>query len=787
MKYFQLIIFLGALSLTPRWLFAETIGIAVLQAERQSDDEQEPIDILFKQELEELFEGEFELDYTIYKVKSNDSAKQINALLDAAYRNRKVQYVLVLDLAANQVLGYRAVFKKPTFLPIVFNAQLLGYPRKNGGTGIRNFHYITQSVDFEKELSTFQSVAQFKHVVLVADPKMKKNVVRAMKTGIATQAKKAGVSLRIQAFVGQPQEFVDGLPENTDAVLYGSFPSASDSDINALINAVNEKGLPSFSLSGERYVRMGAFVTNNPDTDWKRLARHTAIHLQEVVLGAAIQDLPIYFESANRLIINMATSRKIKIAPSFDIISNADLINADDALSGTTYSLTDVATKAVAQNLSLVVQKLRSKQAQERVKEVRGALLPQINFSVGYQARRETENTRNGVVAEDSTDGSISLSQPLFREELWAAYTIEKYSALSEKELVREIELDIIQAATAAYLDVLRDQTSLKQNRYNLGITRENYRLATTRVAVGDSDKSDLYRWESELAVAKQSVLQAKAQLERSKQLLNRILNRPIKESVITTVETLENPTLLVSDDRITGLIRNRYSLDALTDFFVDLGVRRSPELKQIQAQLKANNRQLLSDERAYWVPDLDMNAEVSHVLSEERTGGVSAEGNDWIVGLELSLPLFEGGARAARMSQSALEIKEAQANLTNTRNTIEQEIRSQAETVHASYQSIELAKASEKAAQQNYDLVASSYAQGQVAIIVLLDAQEALIEARETSMNAVYTFLIDLMDMQRAIGAFDFFLTNTERLEFSEELMTYIKRNRKATRVRNP
>lgn len=97
-------------------------------------------------------------------------------------------------------------------------------------------------------------------------------------------------------------------------------------------------------------------------------------------------------------------------------------------------------------------------------------------------------------------------------------------------------------------------------------------------------------------------------------------------------------------------------------------------------------------------------------------------------------------------------------------------------EDAHATYNAIELAKVSEVASQKNYELVAASYAQGLQSIVDVLDAQEALIDAREASMNASYSFLINLMNLQRAIGSFDFFLTDTQRLEFTEDLIRRVQ-----------
>ncbi|MEM8498120.1 MAG: TolC family protein [Pseudomonadota bacterium] len=754
---------------------ARELGIAVL--ERATDNRAEidsQVSRLFRQEIKALFDGEHEPVFYSFPVEDDSSIAQIHASMDAAYEDSRIDYVLILDIAANQVAGRKAVYGKPTIVPIVLNARLSAYPEQEGASGVENLYYASQYFDFETELAAFSRIAPFRSAALVVDPIMESQLPAAARTELEQQAQRAGVTLLVVPFTSTSQ-VMDDLPDQLDAVFLGGFSRKSSAQISALIREINQRRLPSYSLSGEQYVRLGALATNLPDTDWSRTARLTAIRLQEIELGARAGELPVYFEAESGLIVNMATSRQIRVAPSFEVMTEALLINEDQDTTNVAYSLESVVRLAVDENLELLAQKHRVSRENSRTSEVRSGLLPRIDLGASYIKRKETASTRSGTFAKDSTDSSITLTQSVYNESLWASLDIQKYNALSEAELYRETELDITQTAATAYLDVLRAQTTLQQERYNLSITRENYRLAKTRVDVGSSDRSDLLRWESELALTQQSLLDADSQLRQRKQQVNRVLNRPITDNFNTTVESITNPALLISDQRVSDLIENRYSLDALTTFFVEQGLSRSPELKRLRSQLAASERQLKSDRRAYWLPEVDLVSQYTNNLDETRDGGVFIDDEDWTVELVFSLPLFEGGARSARKSQSQFEVFETQATIRNMQMLIEQEIRSQAEEVHASFMSIELAKRAERASQQNYDLVASSYSQGQVAITELLDAQETLISARESAMNASYAFLIDLMNFQRAVGGFDFFLASDERESLSNSLSEFI------------
>ena len=53
----------------------------------------------------------------------------------------------------------------------------------------------------------------------------------------------------------------------------------------------------------------------------------------------------------------------------------------------------------------------------------------------------------------------------------------------------------------------------------------------------------------------------------------------------------------------------------------------------------------------------------------------------------------------------------------------------------------------------------------------ILIDAQNAALVAQLSSANASYQFLLDLMEVQRAIGFFDFFVDPAEKEAWFQRL----------------
>jgi outer membrane protein TolC len=79
--------------------------------------------------------------------------------------------------------------------------------------------------------------------------------------------------------------------------------------------------------------------------------------------------------------------------------------------------------------------------------------------------------------------------------------------------------------------------------------------------------------------------------------------------------------------------------------------------------------------------------------------------------------------------------------------------------------------KAARDAARRNLTLVTDAYVRGIKSIIDLIDAQNQALVANQQAANAVYDFLIDLMDVQRSAGSFFLFAPQEERDGWLERL----------------
>ena len=264
---------------------------------------------------------------------------------------------------------------------------------------------------------------------------------------------------------------------------------------------------------------------------------------------------------------------------------------------------------------------------------------------------------------------------------------------------------------------------------------------------------------------------------------MNRILNRPIEESFATIETGLDDPELVTSFQQIRPYIDNRQSFRIFRRFMVEAAFEGSPELRQFDAAISAQERVLLAGKREFYVPTVGLQADLTG-FKNAGAGSTAPElppdlgfmfgrpnSLNWTVAVSASLPVFQGGALRARRTRAQIEIDDLTLQREATRQRIEQRIRSILHQAGASFATIELSQAAAGAAGRNLELVTDSYRAGVVDIIRLIDAQNQALVAEPVAANSVFDYLIDLMGVQRATGRFDYFRSPEERKELLGKL----------------
>ncbi|MEA2091159.1 MAG: TolC family protein [Campylobacterota bacterium] len=617
-------------------------------------------------------------------------------------------------------------------------------------------------------MNSFRKVVDFKNIALISDALISEVMPKLGKKG-RKEALKLGVKITpVKHHGGSVKELLSKLPKDIDAVMIGALSRMSVKQKSELLKGLIERGLPSYSMVNSQLVEQGALMTTIPSESTKQIARRMALNLQATLLGDNPKDMNIFISEPRRLIINMQTAHQLQISLSFKVMLEAQRIHEVNKKTSTHWNLQKVADTALEKNLNIKASKLNINIGQEKINESKSKLLPQLSVGASHKFRG---GYGSDALGKQNGSASLSLSQIIYDESAWSSLDIEKLLQHARISTHKQTELDVIQDATVKFLNVLKAQTLRDVQKDNIRLSRINLELAQSKARIGTASKADIYRWESKLFAAKADLLSAKSTLKQAKEALNQILNRPLDENFDVDPALIDNPVLIMNDPELAGLIGNSTSYQQLSKVLIEIGLDASPKIATQIANIATEQRSLKSEKRSYYLPKATLGGDYSNTYYDSRDS-LSQEGeDDWSIGINLSLPLYEGGARSSRVSQSNLTLRQLRLQLQDSKSSIEQKIRANLHTAQVSKLSIDLQQASADSSTKNYKLVYDAYSKGTVGVIDLVDAQNSGLTAKFNAVNATYQFLIDLMNLQRSIGNFDFFLDDNERNSIVEKI----------------
>lgn len=731
---------------------------------------------LFKQEIRELNAGEFKVIFPANRtLHGNWTVSGVRKALNTLLKKKDVNIVIALGYAASHEAARRKKLAKPVIAPFVIDAELQRLPHTRKGTsGVRNLNYIDSFKSVERDIQVFKQITPFKNLAILVDSFTLRSI-----SGIGKRAPQIAKRQKINVNIVTVKQSMDAalkrLPVGTDAVMVGPLIRLKGNDFQRLVKGLKDRKLPSFSLWSRNDVESGILAGMTHDAYLQHLARNVAVHVHEILRRVRASRLSVAFTPGEQLAINMATARAIDIYPSLSMQTEADLLNEQRTDIQRMLTFEIAVQEAIAANRDLAAAEKNVAAGLQAVRERRADLLPQIGIGAGTSVIDEDRARASlGQSPEKTMTGSATLSQLLYSDKAWSNYSVQKHLQKAREEGRNTVHLDIIQAASTAYLNVLRAKTLEGIQKDNLRLTRANLERARVRQYAGIAGPEEVYRWESEIARNRQVVLESESLTMNAMNALNRLLNRPLQEQFIAKEAELSDPLLALSNRLFSDLVSNPKQLELFKDFVVQEGFSLSPELQGLDAQIAAQRRTMTSSTRALWLPDLSLQADVSELFSESGAGTREERNQlgllppldetDWRVGVFLTFPLFTSGQKSATYRRSREEFDQDTIERAAAAQRIEERILAAVNFTRASYPGIQLSRDAAEAADKNLALVADSYAQGIKTIIDLIDGQNLALVADQRSANSVYNFLIDLMNVQRSVGRFDFFQSESQR-----------------------
>jgi len=729
-------------------------------------------------------------------IDGNWDIEQINAGLDQLLNDPGVNIIIAYGEVSSSVAVFRENLSKPVIAAIAINSELENMPIKDGTSGINNLSYISftsnliSQIPHMKELYDFNKAALLVNKLFFENQKylhleFKGDFVRTVH----------GVDL-VYIPVGEDYEkLFSKIPEDVQVIIAAPLRFLTYDQADDIFSQFIHRGIPVFTYFDEKYVRgdvLAGFVLRD---FFPRISKRIALNIQSILLGENAGDLPVKFPVDQEFLINMRVAEQLKIFPSWSLINNSRMINTIEKKADRVLSLLGAVTIAKEFNLDYLTEQMRIESGKMDVNIASSNLFPQLNSSLtGTLIDNYRASNSSGQNAEKTISGGLTLEQLIYDVDAWTNFDVNSLNQELREYELQQAKLDLIKTTSVSYFEILLTETLEKINRNNLNLSNSNMEIARYRVNVGSANLTEIYRWESEIANNLKAVIDANANRNLAEINLNRLLNFPIEGSIDLDEDNMDELIAIVTNDKVMKYYNNKWDFKIFRNFMVEESFRYLPELKILNKAIEIQERISTAAKTQFFLPSIGLLGQVNNTFYR---GGAGSEFNpitipgvgqfqigappkdfSWSVGLNLSLPLFEGAGRFAEVEQASIELKKLHFQKESLQDHLELAVRSALHLSGSSFAGMIQAQKSAESSLKNQGIVINMYSQGFASITELLDAQNAALQAELLATSSQFDFLIDMINVQRSIGEFIFTYDVDERDAFINRLEEYFELN---------
>ncbi|MEM6966444.1 MAG: TolC family protein [Bacteroidota bacterium] len=690
--------------------------------------------------------------------------------------------ILAFGAVNNVVIGKQATYPKPTILFGAVNRDLVAIADEPTQSGIDNFTYLIQSKSYRADIVTLKELTDFKNVGIAVEQQLVG--ILPFKEIFDKELASLGAAYTLIPF-RNTSDIIDNA-EGVDAIYLAGGFLLSSAEIKTLSDFFISKKIPAFTNTSIEDVKDGLLATNQGESNFEQIQRRIALTVEAFVNGEALSELPVFIDYQPRLTINFNTAELLGVPIKYSLISTTDFVgDIDNVVAEQKYNLLAAIAQALDKNLFLAASQKNIDLNNQDIASAKSNYLPKVEAVVsGTYVDPKLAEVSFGQNPEFSTGGNITATQLIYSRAVQADIAIQKKLLSAQQENFNAAQLDMVADVSSIYLATLISKVNARIQLQNLDLTKQNLQLARQNFEAGESGKSDVLRFESEVAQNTQSMVEAINQLEQNFVRLNQLLNNSV-DTEIDVEDLALNEGLLekYNYDELTTFLDDPNLRNLFIEFLIQEALRNAPEIKELNYSLEATQYSIDLFGRGRYYPTVAAQGQYNAVFSRSGAGsdtelitGGSIQNTNYNLGVNISMPIFNQNQNNINQQTAQIQKEQLLLNQDNLELAISADVRTNVLTLINQISNIQLSKISESTAKEALELTQTAYSSGAVNLIQLLDAQNNYLNAQLARAAAVYNFLINTVQLERSLGYF--FLLNTEEKngDFRRRFFDFIK-----------
>ena len=379
---------------------------------------------------------------------------------------------------------------------------------------------------------------------------------------------------------------------------------------------------------------------------------------------------------------------------------------------------------------------------QEKLPQGRAGLLPSLSLSASTQHNdrdlrfRGPTTSTGGAAQFNSNAVTLSLTQPLFRRQNTLAFEQAKTQVTQTDAQFAQAAQDLILRVAQAYFDVLLAQDALTLAQAQLAAIGQQLEQAKRNFEVGTATITDTHEAQARYDITVSGEIAARNDLEIKRRALQQIIGRTA-------------PVLAILGPKFMPSTPEPNNMEA----WVNEALALNLQVQISQAGLDFANHEVERN-RAGHLPTLDAFASYSDSGSGSGVqGGAGTDTTSKIVGLQLALPLYQGGSVTSRVREALANEDKARQDLENARRSAELSTRQAFLGVTNGLAQVKALEAALVSSQSSLDSTRLGQEVGVRTQVDVLNAQQQLFQTRRDLAQARYNYILSLLRLKASVG----------------------------------
>lgn len=701
---------------------------------------------------------------------------RVAAALQSALSDPETDIILIVGLFSTLEAGREdLVLPKPVVAADLQFADVFRLPfaEQEDRSLKDNLSFTVVPHRVETDLRTFAEMLGFESLRVAMTPR-ELELLPELASRIEGYERSLGIDISFVT-ASDREELLSAIGASVAPVYLTRLPQLSRSDRRQVLELLNSRQIPTFSQMGPTDVELGALATLMPDAGGQ-LIRRIALNLSRLIRGRSVSDLPVLLSVDSQLYINGRTAAAVGYSPDLETLVYAQILNREALadVGAETLSFPEALKKAETSNIFLSIQDELVESVRLDQDRTRSALLPQVMTDLTYRNTNVGERLQ-GVVPDNASFFGLGIRQMIFDDFAISNYRSSK-RLYEGSEFEREAErLETLANAGYTFFGLGLTQALYQVEVENLRLTEANLEIARLRRDVGYSGLDEIYRWESEVAASRSALFTANEDVEAARITLNQILGTDQSRRWKLEEIPVDSEIFPFLDGRLEPIFGDLTRLQELRAVLVQFAIDNGPEIKTIDKQTEGFDIQVDRFKRRFYVPSVFFDLSYDYQLV--GAGDLLSDSKSfYFLHIGAEYPIFEGDRKRADIRKAEADRRALQRQRQFIAELIEQETRIALRRCENSFPKIKFTRQAAEAAGNNLGIVQDKYTEGIIDVTELVSAQNQKLTADQFAAAAVYGFLINLVELQRAISWFEEDKTADEQNQFIEQITSAVE-----------